>query len=273
MKVSYKWLSTYVDLKDISAQVLADTLTNAGIEVEGIEALASGTDLVIGEVLTCVDHPESDHLHLTTVNIGQEVVQIICGAPNVAAGQKVIVAQVGSVLPEITIKKASIKGQESVGMICSLTEIGVDKKHLREDQINGIEVLSSDAPVGVEALSYLGLDDLILDLSPTPNRNDIQAIWSLALEVGALLNRKVKLPWQKGLHNTGTKSVLHVDSKTEKCPIILGKRFGSLKVKESPAWMAAALHAVGMKSINNVVDISNYVMLENWSTITLLRCS
>ena len=262
MKVSYKWLSTYVDLKDISAQKLADTLTNAGIEVEGIEALASGTDLVIGEVLTCVDHPESDHLHLTTVNTGKEIVQIICGAPNVAAGQKVIVAQVGSVLPEITIKKATIKGQDSVGMICSLTEIGVDKKHLREDQINGIEVLSADAPIGVEALSYLGLDDMILDVSPTPNRNDVQAMWSLALEVGALLNREVTLPWQKDLHKKGKESVLYVDSKTDKCPIILGKRFGSLKVKETPAWMASALHAVGMKSINNVVDISNYVMIE-----------
>ncbi len=262
MKVSYKWLSTYVDLKDISAQNLADTLTEAGIEVEGIEPLASGTDLVVGEVLTCVPHPDSDHLSLTTVNTGKEVVQIICGAPNVAAGQKVIVAQNGSILPEITIKKANIKGQESNGMICALYEIGVDKKHLTEEQLNGIEVLDADAPVGVEALSYCGLDDSILDVSPTPNRNDVQAMWSLALEVGALLNREVNLPWEKDLHKKGKESILHVDSLTKKCPIILGKRFGSLKVKESPKWMADALHAVGMKSINNVVDISNYVMLE-----------
>lgn len=262
MKVSVKWLSQYVDIKDISAQKIADTLTNAGIEVESIETLASGSDLVVGHVLSCEKHPDSDHLSVTTVDVKDEILNIVCGAPNVAQGQKVIVAKVGCVLPEITIKEAMIKGQVSKGMICSLTELGVDRKNLRDDQINGIEVLANDAPIGVEALAYCGLDDVILDVKPTPNRADIQAIWSLALEVGALLNREVNLPWVKDLHKTGTKSNLHVDSLTQKCPIILGKRFGSLKVKASPEWMTNALHAVGMKSINNVVDISNYVMLE-----------
>lgn len=262
MKVSYKWLSNYVDLKDISAQHLADTLTNAGIEVESLDSLASGTNLVVGEVLTCEDHPESDHLHVTTVNIKDKILNIVCGAPNVAVGQKVIVAQVGSILPDLIIKAANIKGQVSEGMICSLTEIGIDKKNLREDQINGIEILDASALIGEEALHYCGLDDVILELKPTPNRSDIQALWSLALEVGALLKREVHLPWISGIHTKGKSSLLHIESKTEKCPILLGKRFGYLKVKPSPKWLSDALSSIGMKSINNVVDISNYVMLE-----------
>lgn len=262
MKVSVKWLSEYVDLKDVSAQTLADTLTNAGIEVEGLESIASGTDLIIGEVISCINHPESDHLKVTQVNIGKHVLNIVCGAPNVATGQKVIVAQVGSVLPEITIKATTIKNQVSEGMICSLLEIGMDKKNLSEAQISGIEVLDASAIVGEEALSYLGLDDVILDVKPTPNRADITAMWPLAYEVGALFNREVYLPWVKDLHKKGSKSILHVDSKTDKCPIICGKRFGSIKVETSPKWMKDTLHALGMKSINNVVDISNIVMLE-----------
>lgn len=262
MKVSINWLSQLVDLKQVSAQELADTLTLAGIEVETIEPLASGTQCVVGHVETCTKHPQSDHLSLTTVNIGSKTLSIVCGAPNVSQGQKVIVAQVGAVLPEITIKEATIKGEKSEGMICSLLELGVDAKHLSDEQRNGIEVLDSSAPIGVEALNFLGLDDVILDIKPTPNRSDIQALWSLALEVGALLNRKVSLPWEKDAHNQGVKSTLKAHSKTDKCPLILGKRIGRVTVAESPDWMRKALSAVGMKSINNVVDISNIIMLE-----------
>lgn len=262
MKVSYKWLKNYVSLEGVTPQDLANTLTLAGIEVETLETLASGTQLVIGEVASCEKHPESDHLSKTQVDIGSKILSIVCGAPNVAQGQKVIVAQVGSVLPQITIKEASIKGVPSQGMICSLSEIGVDPKTLTEAQKSGIEVLSKDAPIGAEALAYLGLDDVILDLKPTPNRADIQAMWSLAIEVGALLDRPVTLPWVKDAHLQGKPSSLNVASKTDKCPVLLGKRIGSLTIKESPVWMKQALQAVGMKSINNVVDISNYVMLE-----------
>lgn len=262
MKVSMNWLSQMVDLKNIGAQELADTLTLAGIEVETVEPLASASHCVVGYVEACEKHPQSDHLSLTKVNIGTKTLSIVCGAPNVAQGQKVIVAQVGAVLPEITIKEASIKGEKSEGMICSLSELGVDPKHLSEEQRSGIEVLDPEAPLGVEALHYLGLDDVILDIKPTPNRSDIQALWALALEVGALLNRNVNLPWEKDVHVQGTKSQLKAHSKTQKCPLILGKKIGSVTVKESPKWMRDALHAVGMKSINNVVDISNIVMLE-----------
>jgi len=262
MKVSYNWLNHYVDLKDVSAQSLADILTLAGLEVESIDPIASGTNCVIGQVLSCVDHPESDHLHVTRVDIGSEILDIICGAPNVAAHQKVIVAKVGAVLPQLTIKATTIKGKPSNGMICSLLELGVDEKQLTEEQKEGIEVLSPEAPLGQEALKYLGLDDVILDMKPTPNRSDFNALWSVAYEVGALLNRPVNLPWIKNLHQQGKPSLLKVGSTTKKCPLFVGKTIGSIKVGPSPKWMQEALNAVGIKSINNVVDISNYVMVE-----------
>lgn len=262
MKVSLKWLSQYVDLKDISADKLADTLTLAGLEVESVDAVAHGTNCVIGEVLECEKHPESDHLSKTLVNVGDEVLSIVCGAPNVRKGQKVIVAKVGAVLPEVTIKKASIKGVESNGMICSLLELGVDTKHLTDDQKSGIEVLDSSVEVGQEALSTLGLDDVIIDIKQTPNRNDFNALWSVAYEVSALLKREVHIPWKKDYHLQGNKSSLVIGSETKNCPLFLGKMIGSVKVGPSPEWLKRDLESVGMKSINNVVDISNYVMVE-----------
>lgn len=262
MKVSLNWLSRYVDLKDISADKLADTLTLAGLEVESVDAVAHGTNLVIGEVLECEKHPESDHLSKTLVNVGDEVLSIVCGAPNVCKGQKVIVAKVGAVLPEVTIKKASIKGVESNGMICSLLELGVDPKRLTDDQKSGIEVLDPSVEVGQEALSTLGLDDVIIDIKQTPNRNDFNALWSVAYEVSALLKLDVNIPWKKDYHLQGNKSSLMIGSETKNCPLFLGKMIGSVKVGPSPEWLKRDLESVGMKSINNVVDISNYVMVE-----------
>ncbi len=262
MKVSLKWLSRYVDLRDIKAQDLADTLTLAGLEVESVEPIAHGTNLVIGEVLECEKHPESDHLSKTRVNVGDEIVSIVCGAPNVRKGQKVIVAKVGAVLPQITIKKTSIKGVESNGMICSLLELGVDAKSLTENQKAGIEVLNPNTIVGLEALSTLGLDDVIIDIKQTPNRNDCNALWSVAYEVSALLQRDITIPWKRDYHIGGSVSSLNIGSETKMCPLFLGKHIGSVKVGPSPEWMKRDLEAVGMKSINNVVDISNYVMIE-----------
>lgn len=195
MLLSRKWLSQYMDVSDLCIEEIANKITSAGFEVEAIEQMSSGTNLVIGEVLTCEDHPDSDHLHCTTVNIGDEVLSIVCGAPNVAAGQKVIVAKVGAVLPDGEIKAGTIRGQESNGMICSLSELGVDKHMLSEEQLAGIEVLDESAPVGhKDPLSYLGLDDEIMDIGLTPNRNDCQAIFNMALETGAILNRPVHIP-------------------------------------------------------------------------------
>ncbi|WP_369695938.1 YtpR family tRNA-binding protein, partial [uncultured Allobaculum sp.] len=148
MKLSRKWLEQYMDLGDLTMEQIADTITAAGFEVEDIIELSNATGLVIGEVLTCKDHPDSDHLHVTTVNTGDEVRPIVCGAPNVAAGQKVIVALPGAKLPGGEIKSGTIRGEVSDGMICSLAELGVDKHLLSQEQLEGIEVLPADAPVG-----------------------------------------------------------------------------------------------------------------------------
>ena len=263
MRISRKWLSQYMDVSDLTIEELAEKITNAGLEVEGIEKISEGTNLVIGYVEECTDHPDSDHLHCTKVNVGDEVLDIVCGAPNVAAGQKVIVAKAGAILPGGEIKAGKIRGQMSNGMICALFELGVDKKLLREEQIAGIEILPEDAPVGnTDPLGYLGLDDEILEIGLTPNRSDCLAAFSMGLEAGAILNRKVTLPKFDEASNIGGPTTLKIDSKTKGCPYFLGKVIGNITIKESPQWMKDLLMASGVNSINNVVDISNIVMLE-----------
>lgn len=263
MIISRKWLQQYMDLSDLTIEEVADRLTNSGSEVEGIEKMSQGSSLVIGKVLSCEEHPDSDHLHVCQVDLGKECKQIVCGAPNVAAGQKVIVAMVGAQLPGGDIKAGVIRGQESNGMICSLLELGVDPHMLSEESKTGIEVLPEDAPVGNEhPLSYLGLDDEILDIGLTPNRSDCIAAWSMALEAGAVLHKEVTLPACEGASSCGTATKLIVRSETKKCPLFLGKVINEVTIKPSPAWMKELLQAAGLKSINNVVDISNIVMLE-----------
>lgn len=263
MRTSRKWLSQYMDLSDLSLEELAQKITDAGFEVEAAYPLSSGTNLVIGEVLTCVPHPDSDHLNVTTVNIGEEVLQIVCGAPNVAAGQKVIVAKPGAQLPGGEIKKGMIRGVESNGMICALFELGVDPHMLSEEQKNGIEILNEKAPIGYpDPLGYLGYDDEILEISLTPNRSDCQSQFNLAKEIGAILDREVILPDFEGASQIGSSSDFLLASATKNCPLFLEKVIGSVTIKESPDWMKELLRASGMHSINNVVDISNIVMLE-----------
>ncbi|MEA5026498.1 MAG: phenylalanine--tRNA ligase subunit beta [Erysipelotrichaceae bacterium] len=262
MKLSYKWINKYIDLSGITPEVLADKLTAAGFEVEGIERMASGTNLIVGEVLSCERHPDSDHLHVCKVDIGHNQLQIVCGAPNVAAGQKVIVAQVGAVLPDITIKAGMIRGIESQGMICALFELGVDKKLLSADQLAGITILPETANVGDEQpLAYVGMDDVILDVSLTPNRVDCLSMWAMAYEIAAITGREVTLPDVKSAVNC-TPAKLQIYSKTDKCQRFIGKIINKLTLKDSPKWMKEALNSVGIKSINNIVDISNYVMVE-----------
>lgn len=264
MRVSINWLKEYVNLDGITPEQLADKLTVAGLEVEEISKMAEATNLVIGKVLTCENHPDSDHLHITTVDVKDEVLDIVCGAPNVAAGQKVIVSKVGAVLAGgFEIKPAVVRGVPSNGMICSLSELGVDKKAQTEEQLNGIYVFDEDAPVGeTKVLEYLGLDDTILDIGLTPNRADCNAMWNIAKEVGAVLNRPVNWPNCKGASSIGEKGNFKVVSKTDKCPVFVGKVVNHVKVGPSPKWLQNHLHAYGIKSINNVVDISNYVMVE-----------
>lgn len=262
MKLSYKWLSEYVDLSDVTPEELANKMTTAGLEVEGIDKMAEAEGLVIGEVVECED-VEGTHLHKTQTCVGDKTYQIICGAPNCRKGLKVIVALPGAKLPGGTIEAKPLHGLESNGMLCALFELGVDKKALRQDQIDGIEELPQDAPVGeTDVLGYLGLDDTILDVSLTPNRADCSAMWNMAKEVGAILHKEVKWPDYAGKSDCGEEGDFKVYTNTEKCGCYIGKVVNHVKVGPSPKWMQQYLNAAGMNSINNVVDISNFVMLE-----------
>ena len=262
MLISLKNVNQYVNLDGLTPEEIADKLTFAGDEVEEIRKLASGTNLVIGHILECVAHPNSDHLHVLKVDLGPKygVTQIVCGAPNARAGLKVIVARVGAVLPQIEIKKGVIRGEESNGMCCSLLELGVDAKYLSDYQKAGIEELPEDAPVGEEnVLGYLGLDDVILNLKVYANRPDLLSIFNVARELGALYNRPVSLP--KVSRREDFKTKLVVGSKTKRCTQFSGKEIKGIVTKPSPKWMSDYLMAMGVRSINNIVDIGNYVML------------
>ena len=197
MKVSYKWLSSLVDLEGVDINAMAKQITEAGLEVEEITKLAQASSLVVGYVEECEMHPESDHLHVCKVNLGKETTQIVCGAPNMRKGLKVIVATVGCQLPAVgaTITKSTIRGVESNGMCCSLAELGVDSKYLTEKDIQGIHELDNDAVVGdTNVLGYLGLDDTILEIKLTPNRGDCHSLYNLAKDIAAIMNRKMKQP-------------------------------------------------------------------------------
>ncbi len=262
MLVSLKNIREYVNLDGLTAEEIANGLTFAGVEVEEVRHLASGTNLVIGEIKTCVAHPDSDHLHILNVDLGEKygVEQIVCGAPNARAGLKVIVARVGAKLPGGEIKAGVIRGQNSNGMCCSLLELGVDAKYLSEYQQAGIEELPEDSPVGEEnVLGYLGLDDEVLNLKVLANRPDLLSLYNVAREIGAIYNRKVEIKEPKEIVNFETK--LKVGSDTDKCTQFSGKEITGITVKESPKWMKDYLMAMGVRSINNIVDIGNYVML------------
>ena len=262
MLVSLKSVSQYVDLNGLSAEEIADKLTFAGVEVEEVSRLASGTNLVIGHILECVAHPNSDHLHVLKVDLGPKygVTQIVCGAPNARTGLRVIVARVGAKLPQIEIKQGVIRGEESNGMCCSLLELGVEAKYLSDYQKAGIEELPEDAPVGEEnVLGYLGLDDVTLNLKVLANRPDLLSVFNVAREIGAIFNRPVNLPQVTRREDFKTKLV--VGSKTNRCSQFSGKEIKNIVTKPSPKWMSDALMAMGVRSINNIVDIGNYVML------------
>ncbi len=263
MIVSYKLLQEYVDLKDLTLQDVCDALTLAGFELEGYETLSSGSHLVIGEVLECVEHPNSDHLHITQTSIGTETLQIVCGAKNCRKGLKVIVALPGAVLPakNITISKGEIRGVASNGMLCSLLELGVKEEMLTAAQKEGIEELPMDAPVGYDdPLGYLNLNDTILDISVTPNRADVLGLNHFFKEVAAILNRKVIKEYKCNVKREGV-SKYKAGSITNKCPYFSMTTIEDIVVKPSPKWMQDILSRHGIKCINNVVDIGNYVTL------------
>ncbi len=269
MNISYNWLKEYVNF-DLTPDETADALTSIGLETGGVEevqTIKGGLEgLVIGEVLTCVEHPNSDHLHITTVNLGQaEPVQIVCGAPNVAAGQKVVVATLGTILYDgddsFTIKKSKIRGVESTGMICAEDEIGIGTDHA------GIIVLPAEAVPGTLAKDYYNIkSDYVLEVDITPNRADACSHYGVARDLYAYLTQNGK---QAVLNRPSVEAFavenhdLEIDVKvenTEACPHYAGVTVKGVTVKESPEWLQNKLRLIGVRPINNVVDITNYIV-------------
>ena len=262
--INLEWVKDYIDISDQDLQELSVKITEAGINIEKV--ITNKIDnLVIGKVVSCIDHPDSDHLHLCQVDIGkEELQQIVCGAPNVRKGLKVIVALPGAVLPgDFAIKSSKIRGVESNGMICALYELGLEEK-TDETYAKGIEELNENAPVGKAPLVYLGLEDTLYELDIHKHRNnDCYYHIGFAYEISAILNRKVKLPdlsYKEDEDNINNHFKLEVE--TSKCPYYLAKMVTNVEIGESPDFIKRRLLSVGMRPINNVVDISNYVMLE-----------
>ena len=261
--ISLEWVKDYIDINDQDLKELAVKITKAGINVEKV-ITNHINNLVIGEVVDCIDHPDSDHLHVCQVNIGSVVTQIVCGAPNVRKGLKVIVALPGAILPgNFEIKKSKIRNQESNGMICALYELGLEEKTI-EAYNRGIEELDSSAKVGDDPIKYLGLDDTLYELDVHKHRNnDCYYHIGFAYEIAAILNRKVTLPDDSFKEiKDSIKDHFNLKVETKKCPYYLAKMVTDVKIKESPDFIKKRLLAAGMRPINNVVDISNYVMLE-----------
>ena len=261
MLVSLNEISKYVDISGLSKEEIASRLTFSGIEVEEIKTLSKATSLVVGKVISCIPHPNSDHLHVCKVDIKDEILDIVCGAPNCKEGIKVIVAKVGAKLPGGEIKAGEIRGYKSNGMLCALNELGVDPKYLKEEQIKGIEILSDDFEVGdSDILHKLGLDDVILDLSLLANRSDCYSLFNVSKEIGALFNRKVNI-LEANDDSTYEEKEFKVDSLTPNCKEFSVKIVKGIKVKDSPDWLKNCLRSEGIRTINNIVDLGNYIML------------
>ncbi|CAK7050595.1 MAG: Phenylalanine--tRNA ligase beta subunit [Parabacteroides sp.] len=271
MNISYNWLKDYLDF-DLQPEEVSAALTSIGLETGGVEevqTIKGGLEgLVIGEVLTCVEHPNSDHLHITTVNVGGDgPLQIVCGAPNVAAGQKVVVAVNGTKLYDgdevFTIKRSKIRGVESNGMICAEDEIGIGTDHA------GIIVLPADAVVGTPAKEYYNVkSDYVLEVDITPNRVDATSHFGVARDLAAYLKQngkpaELKRPSVDAFKiDDDTPAIEVIVENTEACPRYSGVTIKGVTIKESPEWLKNRLNAIGLRPINNVVDVTNYVLHE-----------
>lgn len=262
MKLSTNFLKDYIDI-DVDVKQLAEDMTRVGNEYDSASNLINATKLVIGQITECEPHPDSDHLHLCKVNIGTEVLDIVCGAPNARTGLKVIVALDGAVLPEKTIKKGMIRGQESNGMLCSIAELGLEHKFLKPEDSEGIAELGEDAEIGGDPIKYLQMDDGVIDFELTANRGDLLSILGMAYEVGAIYDKKVKdVDLKHKESGEDINKTFKTELKTENCSKLLVKKVENVKIEESPIFIKNRLIASGIRPINNVVDISNYVMLE-----------
>ena len=277
MKLSTNFLKDYVDI-DVDVKTLAEDMTRVGNEYDEAGKLLNATKLVIGEVKECKMHPDSDHLHVCKVDVGEEVLNIVCGAPNVREGLKVIVALDGAVLPGITvkaggtiekddkprvIKRGIVRGEESNGMLCSMLELGLEHKYADEVDKTGIHELPQDAPIGEDPIKYMELDDEVIDFDLTANRGDLLSILGMAYEAGAIYDKKVKeIDLSHGENTENINDSFKVEVNTENCSIFLAKKVKNIQIHESPTFIKNRLIASGIRPINNVVDISNYVMLE-----------
>ncbi len=264
MILSRKFIKDYIDIDDkLSISDIAEDMTRVGNEYDYAGPLINCTNLVVGKIIKCVDHPDSDHLHLCNVDVGNEVLQIVCGAPNAREGIYVIVALVGAKLPNGEIKKGKIRGVESSGMMCSKAELGLDNKFLTDADREGIYEFSNKPKLGMNAIEALGLDDEIIDFELTSNRGDELSVLGLAYELGAIYDKKVKdidLKYTEDKESINGK--FNVEVKTDNCSLFLAKKVVDVTIKESPEFIKNRLIASNIRPINNVVDISNYVMLE-----------
>ncbi len=259
MIVTYNWLKEYVDF-DLSPEQLANLLTMLGLEVEGMRTIGSDMDdVIVAQVEEKAQHPNADKLSLCKVNNGREIISVVCGAQNFKAGDKVALAQVGAVLPgDFRIKKSKIRGEESCGMLCSERELGLSAESA------GIMILDPQSPIGVPLFDSLGLKDTVFEIGLTPNRADCLSVIGIAREIGAKLGTSVRYP-DHGVPEEGNPvaetATVQVDD-AQGCPRYTARFVSGCAIGPSPAWMVNRLAAVGMRSINNVVDITNYVLLE-----------
>lgn len=264
MRVSFNWLKEYVDVP-VTPEELAEKMTMSGVAVENIEYPGKGIEkIVTARIEKILPHPNADKLVICQINVGSETLQVVTGAPNVREGQIIILALVGATLPGIKITKAKLRGVESFGMLCSAKELGLDPRNFPADQQDGILEFPSETPIGLDAKEFLGLDDVILELELTPNRSDCLSMVGVAREVAAVLGTELKLPEIK---------VDEIDEKIEgqvritiENPDLCGRYVGRLvrdvQIGPSPQWMQKKLRAAGVKPISNIVDVTNYILME-----------
>lgn len=267
MLVSYKWLQELVGLTGVSPEQLADKMSRSGIEVEAVEVPAEGLkNIVVGYVEKCEPHPDSDHMSVCQVDVGEdELYQIVCGADNIEAGRKVIVALPSArIAGNVKIKKSKLRGVVSMGMICSLQELGYSDSIVPKNSADGIQFLPEDAAVGESVFPYLDMDDAIVELSITPNRADALSMRGVAYEVGAIYDRKPHFEERKLIEEPGdqVENYLKVEVVDPlKVPTYLMRIIKNVKIQESPQWLQNRLMNAGIRPINNVVDVTNYVLL------------
>ena len=264
MKLQLSWLNDFVKVDDIAPQELADKLVNIGFEVEEIIYTGDGIDKVVtGKILDIKPHTDADKLSVCMVDSGKEILTIVTGAKNISVGDVVPVALDGSTLPGgKKIVSSPLRGIMSYGMLCSGKELGVDESTVKGAGVNGILILDSSVPVGQDIREVLGLDEYIFDISLTANRPDCQSVYGMAREIGALLSRKVKAPSLKYKTVKSDKSVDVKIHARELCSRYSARLIGNIKIEESPLWMRKRLKNSGLNPINNIVDITNYVLLE-----------